>query len=545
MKITVSKLIFRLIKEKYYLVLLILFSATLTLVFSLLPPLILGGIVDDLTINMNVSFNMIFLYFLFLVLNNLFISLRDSLLVIFGQKVSYLLREEMIDKYINLDVDILTKQKPGSLVSRIIDDVDKVESMFSSGVISLFVDICQIIGILFVIWKKSMGLFVLLLLILPFVYLFTRIVQKNTLTYEIENRKEVAKANGFIPETIRNIITIHNLKKENYVKGQYLEYINKSYRALNKTNFYDSIYSPIILMINSLVIGIMMLLASSNNTNILTLFSISAGSAVTIINYIGQIFTPIESIGMEIQSVQTSLACIKRIDEFLSLPNKEEIILKENDLEDDEIVINDLSFSYGDNKVFENYNLNIKKGEHITLLGRTGAGKSTLFKIILGLYRPNDGYVSIFGRDPYCLKEKERRKVFGYVEQSFHPVKGTIKDQISLFDDSISDKEIINALRITGLMDTVNLFEKGIYEECKEELFSKGQWQILSVARAIVLNPSILMLDEISSGLDGDYEKELIEALIRASKDRTLISISHRKNAVFGRSVKINAMQEA
>ncbi len=545
MKITVNKLIFRLIKEKYYLVLLILFSAALTLVFSLLPPLILGGIVDDLTINLNVSFNMIFLYFLFFFLNNLFISLRDSLLVIFGKKVSYLLREEMIDKYINLDVDILTKQKPGSLVSRIIGDVDKVELMFSSGVISLFIDICQIIGILFVIWKKSMGLFVLLLLILPFVYLFTRIVQKNTLIYEIENRKEVAKANGFIPETIKNIITIHDLKKENYVKGRYLEYINKSYRALNKTNFYDSIYSPIILMINSLVVSIMMLLASSNNTNILTFFSISAGSAVTIINYISQIFTPIESIGMEIQSVQTSLACIKRIDEFLSLPDKEEAILKENDLDDDEIIINDLCFSYGDNKVFENYNLNIKKGEHITLLGRTGAGKSTLFKIILGLYRPNDGYVSVFGKDPYCLKEKERRKVFGYVEQSFHSVRGTIKDQISLFDDSISDKEIINALKITDLMDTVNLFDKGIYEECKEELFSKGQWQILSVARAIVLNPSILMLDEISSGLDGDYEKELVEALIRASKDRTLISISHRKNAILGRSVIIDAMQEA
>lgn len=514
------------------------------IVTALLPPWILGSIVDTITAGNAVPVALVILYFAFTVLTGLTESLREGLLTVFGQKITHALRSSMMEKYTNLTAGELTKQEPGTIVSRFVGDVDTVENLFTSGIISMFADACKIISILVVIWLKNRGLAIVLLVLLPFLYWFTRTVQKNMLKAQIENRCAVGRASGHVPETLHNIRTIHTLGKERYMEQRYDEYIAESYRAVDRTNFYDAIYSPVILILNAIVVAVVMLFSASGNAKVLTLFGMSAGTAVAVINYISQIFTPVESLGMEIQTIQSAVAGVHRINEFYAL---EELPERVRNLETSVAIaqetpfveLQNVTFAYEDDsrKILHHLSFKVYPGEQVTLSGRTGAGKSTVFKLLLGLYQPGEGKVLIQGRDAIQIPENEKRSLYGYVEQTFHRVPGTVKDQITLYDDSFTMEEVREAARIAGLDATIEQLEKGYDTICTSEIFSQGQWQLLSIARAAVAKPKLLLLDEITANLDAQTEEEVLQALKRASEGRTVISISHRVNAETGRII--------
>lgn len=522
----------------------ILLAVAGAIVTALLPPWILGSIVDTITAGNAVPVALVILYFAFTVLTGLTESLREGLLTVFGQKITHALRSSMMEKYTNLTAGELTKQEPGTIVSRFVGDVDTVENLFTSGIISMFADACKIISILVVIWLKNRGLAIVLLILLPFLYWFTRTVQKNMLKAQIENRRAVGRASGHVPETLHNIRTIHTLGKERYMEQRYDEYIAESYRAVDRTNFYDAIYSPVILILNAIVVAVVMLFSASGNAKVLTLFGMSAGTAVAVINYISQIFTPVESLGMEIQTIQSAIAGVHRINEFYALEELPERVrnLETPVVTEEEtpfVELQNVTFAYEDDsrKILHHLSFKVYPGEQVTLSGRTGAGKSTVFKLLLGLYQPGEGKVLIQGRDAFQIPENEKRSLYGYVEQTFHRVPGTVKDQITLYDDSFTMEEVRKAARIAGLDATIEQLEKGYDTLCTSEIFSQGQWQLLSIARAAVAKPKLLLLDEITANLDAQTEEEVLQALKRASKGRTVISISHRVNAETGRII--------
>ena len=522
----------------------ILLAVTGAIVTALLPPWILGSIVDTITAGNTVPVALVILYFAFTVLTGLTESLREGLLTVFGQKITHALRSSMMEKYTNLTAGELTKQEPGTIVSRFVGDVDTVENLFTSGIISMFADACKIISILVVIWLKNRGLAIVLLILLPFLYWFTRTVQKNMLKAQIENRRAVGRASGHVPETLHNIRTIHTLGKERYMEQRYDEYIAESYRAVDRTNFYDAIYSPVILILNAIVVAVVMLFSASGNAKVLTLFGMSAGTAVAVINYISQIFTPVESLGMEIQTIQSAVAGVHRINEFYALEELPERVrnLETPVVTEEEtpfVELQNVTFAYEDDsrKILHHLSFKVYPGEQVTLSGRTGAGKSTVFKLLLGLYQPGEGKVLIQGRDAFQIPEHEKRSLYGYVEQTFHRVPGTVKDQITLYDDSFTMEEVRGAARIAGLDATIEQLEKGYDTPCTQEIFSQGQWQLLSIARAAVAKPKLLLLDEITANLDAQTEEEVLQALKRASEGRTVISISHRVNAETGRII--------
>lgn len=516
------------------------------IVTALLPPWILGSIVDTITAGNAVPVALVILYFAFTVLTGLTESLREGLLTVFGQKITHALRSSMMEKYTNLTAGELTKQEPGTIVSRFVGDVDTVENLFTSGIISMFADACKIISILVVIWLKNRGLAIVLLILLPFLYWFTRTVQKNMLKAQIENRRAVGRASGHVPETLHNIRTVHTLGKERYMEQRYDEYIVESYRAVDRTNFYDAIYSPVILILNAIVVAFVMLFSASGNAKVLTLFGMSAGTAVAVINYISQIFTPVESLGMEIQTIQSAVAGVHRINEFYALEELPERVQNlETPVTTEEetpfVELQNVTFAYEDDsrKILHHLSFQVYPGEQVTLSGRTGAGKSTVFKLLLGLYQPGEGKVLIQGRDAIQIPENEKRSLYGYVEQTFHRVPGTVKDQITLYDDSFTMEEVREAARVAGLDTTIEQLGKGYDTLCTSEIFSQGQWQLLSIARAAVAKPKLLLLDEITANLDAQTEEEVLQALKRASEGRTVISISHRVNAETGRIIDI------
>ena len=544
---SVGRVILNTIKEKWLLTAGIAITVVGAIVTALFPPLILAKIIDTVTSGTMPTFYMVLMYFGFLLVTGLMESARETFLTVFGQKITHSLRSALMDKYGSLTTSGLTSQEPGTVVSRFVGDADTVENLFTSGIISMFADACKIISIVAVIWFKNKGLAIVLLVILPFLFIFTRTIQKNMLEAQIENRRAVGRASGHVPETLHNIRTIHTLGKENYMAQRYDEYICESYAAVEKTNFYDAVYSPVILILNAIVVAVVMLFSASGNQSVLIFFGMSAGTAVAVINYISQIFTPVESLGMEIQTIQSAIAGVHRINEFFEMDEfsvKKDSYITENTAKksDSDVLVdfNNVTFAYDDDKnVVENLNFSVKEGEQVTLSGRTGAGKSTIFKLLLGLFEPDEGSVSIAGQKATAIPDSKKRKIYGYVEQTFHMVPGTVKDQITLYDSSITDEDVIEAAKTAGLDDAIMELENGYDTICKPEDFSQGQWQLLSIARAAAAKPRLLLLDEITANLDADTEKNVLEALNRVSENRTVISISHRTNARTGRIIEI------
>ena len=523
----VRNVIFDTVKKQKWLSLGIVVAVVGAVVAALIPPLILAKIVDTITAGTGVSVPFIVLYFLMLALTGFLESAREGLLTVFGQKITHALRSRLMEKFVNLTADSINQQEPGTLVSRFVGDVDTVENLFTSGIISMFADACKIVSILVVI--------------LPFLFGFTRHVQKNMLAAQIANRKAVGRASAHVPETLHNIRTIHCLGKENYMEERYDQYIGESYQAMERTNFYDAVYSPVILILNAIVVAVVMLLSASGNPEVLAFFGMSAGTAVAVINYISQIFGPVESLGMEIQTIQSALAGIHRINEFFELEEKEPLEEKEQKMQENLpfVELKNVTFGYDEHVVLDRLSFQVLDGDQVTLAGRTGAGKSTIMKLLLGLYKPQKGSVTIHGVPSSEIREKDRRKLFGYVEQSFHMVPGTVRDQITLYDKKISEKQVRAAATLTGLSGAIESLEKGYDTVCTPELFSQGQWQLLSIARAAAAEPHLLLLDEITANLDAETEKEVLDALKRVSENRTVLSISHRTSAKMGRILQI------
>lgn len=498
-----------------------------SVVASLIPPLILARVVDRLTVGTSLSVYFVSLYFGSLLLEGLLSSAQESLLVIFGQKMTHALRTEMSQKLTSLSASTLVNQKPGEIAALFSNDVDTVESLFTSGIISMIADACRIISVLVVIAVKNTGLALVLLIILPFFAFFTRRVQNKTLASQIENRKAIAAESGQVPETIRNIRTIHLLGLEQYMERRYDKRIGESYAAVEKTNFYDAIYSPVVILLNAIVVGVVMLLSASGKKEILTLFGMSVGTSVAVINYISKIFTPIESLGMEIQTIQSAMAGVKRINAFLAQP--ERVIPDSiNDTVRGDVVFSRVTFAYDEKPILKDLSFKIKEGEQVTFVGRTGAGKSTVFRLLLGLYKPQIGSITIGGVDVSAIPDDKRRTCIGCVEQRFSRIPGTILDQITLNDPKISVESVYRAAKLAGIDNAISALPDGYLTQCSDGIFSQGEWQLLSIARAVAANPSILLLDEITANLDADTEAKILTALLRASEGRTVLSVSHR-----------------
>ena len=510
---------------------------------SLLPPLLLARVIDRLTAGLPLSFLAVLLYFGSLALEGVLTSAQESLLVLFGQRMTHALRSEMSRKLSRLPAGTLAEQNPGEVAARFSGDVDTVEALFTSGIISMAADACRIVSIMGVIAVKNTGLALILLLVLPLFAVFTRYVQKRMLAAQLDNRRAVAAVSGQVPETLHNIRTIRALGLEDYMERRYDRCIGDSHAAMERTNFYDAVYSPVVLLLNAAVVGIVMLLSASGNAQLLTLFGMSVGTSVAVINYISRIFAPIESLGMEIQTIQSAMAGVRRIDAFLDQPERR-IPSARREAARGDVEFAHVTFGYGERHVLKDFSMTVKQGEQVTLVGRTGAGKSTVFKLLLGLYQPETGTVTIGGVNVGDITDRERRTCIGCVEQHFSRVPGTVLEQITLGDPQITGEMARAAAALAGIDAAIRALPEGYDTVCTEGIFSQGEWQLLSIARAAAADPAVLLLDEITANLDAETEARVLEALRRASAGRTVLSVSHRVyENLGGRTIEIRTRE--
>lgn len=521
-------------------VLLLVALIVASVVTSLLPPLVLKRVINELTAGKGISFRLSAGYLLLVIVSDLFETAQNSAITIFGQKITHGIRSVLCAKLDRLPADYFTKHPAGQITSVFVNDADTIDTLYSDGIVGMLADSFKLIGILGIIFTECPGLAILLVILTPFLFLLTRHFQRATLVAQRDNRQAIGRVSNHVPETIRNIRMIHVLGKEKYMESRYDAYISDSYNAVNRSNFYDGIYSPIIQIVQAAVVAVMMVAAVSG-LELQGLFGLSVGSAVAVISYVGKLFAPIENIGMELQNIQTAIAGIRHISDFLNVPDRVVPEAEKPEENAPAVVFDQVTFGYDPSlPILKQLSFTIAPGEHVFILGRSGAGKSTIFKLLLGLYQPQGGAIRLFGENPQAIPDAAKRRVYGCVEQDFQAIQGNMRDQIALFDPAITDEEIWAALRLSRLEAVVRALPEQLDTPMSSGLFSRGQLQLLSIARAVVTSPRLLLLDEITANLDSETEQNILEALEAAAEGRTVLSISHRLSAVMNDKRKIH-----
>jgi len=505
---------------------------------SLIPPQILKIIIDRNLVPKSSDglLHLAALYLGTLLFIGVFDFLKEAILTILGQKITKEIRLEMMYKLGKIKTRFFSAQESGAVVSRFTNDVEAINTLFTSGVVGMIISSFKIVGIVVSIWLFSYKLGLVTLLFLPIIYAITRLFQIRMLKAQIINRVLVGQVNNHISESLNNVLMIKSFSKEQYMEQKFTRYLLENFQTLEKVNFYDAVFSPIIQVMRAIVISCIVLMSAGR----ISLLGISLGMVAASIELISNLFEPVENLGMELQNIQQAVSGVRRVNEFYSEPEDEE---KNEELTAAEIIpdrsaicirFERVSFRYEDNiDILKDINLTLKPQENVTFVGRTGVGKSTLFKLIVGLLQPQEGVITLNGIDVCSIPNREKRKIYGYVNQSFHLIKGTVAEQISLQDESIGREQIKDALRYVGMLGYVESLEHGLDTEVSgDTFFSQGQKQLLAIARAIVTDPPLLLLDEITANLDSITEERIVTVLQKASQAHTILSISHRLSAM-------------
>ena len=528
---SVFSVILKVLYQNIFMLLLLILLIIGVVLGSLLPPCILKSIIDDYLSSSKGDKLLVpaILYLLTVFLVGIFEFSKETMLTIYGQQITNAIRSEMMSKLKRIPSSYLSKHDTGTIVSRFVNDVDTIQNLFTNGVVSMVVDALKIVGIIITIWFFSIYLGLMTLLILPVVFFITRYFQTHMLKEQIKNRTLIGIVNNHIPETVSNMEIIKVFHKERYMEEKYKKNVLENYKTVERVNFYDAVFSPIVIIIRAILIAVMVILCSRQ----IAILGISVGMVAAAIELLSNLFTPIENLGMEIQSIQQAVAGVKRVNEFLS---QEEEMEKTGivNIRDITIGFEHVSFGYeSEQTLFSDLNLHIEQNEKVIFKGRTGAGKSTLFKLILGLIEPTEGKITINDTDVTTIPSSEKRKLFGYVEQQFSSVPGNIKEQITLGDQTICEDSVRKVMQFVGLDEFVMTLDNKYMTDIKAASFSNGQSQLLSIARALIMDPPIILLDEMTANLDSETEQKIIQVLLEAMKNRMLLSISHRLSSSF------------
>ncbi|WP_055667217.1 ABC transporter ATP-binding protein [Desnuesiella massiliensis] len=536
-----NRLVFQAFKEtcknNILIVITLIISAITGIAMQLIPPQILRNIIDGY-ISKGITeglWTLAYFYLLSVIVSGVADFIRELTMSIVGQNTLANIRYNMAKKLSKLPISYFSNNSAGAIMSYFTSDVDVVGTLLTSGVIGIMADGLKMLGIIVSIYMLSPILVLYVLILVPIIYVITRKFKKATLKAQIEARKAVGKINGYIQELFTGIRTIKIFNREKDFVDRFQEPLNENIKAVNKTSIFDSVFPCVMQVLRAIIIALVVIISAPAG---LGAMDITIGSLAACVELVSRMLAPIESIAMEFQTIQEAISGLKRIQEFDSLQEEQRHIQEHINYEEKDtlnIRVDSLSFAYENGtEVVKDISFTIKPGTKVALIGKTGAGKSTILNLVAGLYEPSKGTIKVGDFNPFKIPANLRRRIMGIVPQNFNIYDGTIRDAITLYDKTITEEQIIRASKTVGLHDEIMMLPKGydtIIGEGEVQL-SHGQYQLLALACAIVCDPPILLLDEVTSGLDAVTEQKIFKVLREVSKNRTLLTISHRISGI-------------
>ena len=511
-------------------------SAILISIFSTLTPYLIKVAVDDyLALGKYQDFIYLIIFMLFnLLLTVLFMFLFSYYANLLGQKVIYDVRVQLFKHILDFKMSYFDKSSVGRLVTRAVNDMETIASIFSQGLFMIAADLMQmslvIVVMLFLSWQLSLTVFI----ILPFILFATRKFQKSMKIAFNEVRSEVANLNSFVQERITGMKIVQLFNREKIEYDNFVQINEKHKKAWLKTVWYNSIFFPIAELSTSITIGLIVWFGGLNA--VLENSSVTLGTIFLFIQLSQMLFRPLRQIADKFNTLQMGMVAANRIFKIIdTTSNISDFGTKNKDLINGKIVFKDVSFSYIENeKVINNLSFKINNGEKIAIVGSTGSGKTTIVNLISRFYEVQNGSIFIGNHNIKDYKLQSLRSRVALVLQDVFLFADTILNNITLWDSSISFDRVVNAAKKIGIHDFILSLPDGYNYNVKERgvMLSQGQRQLISFLRAYIKNPSILILDEATSSIDSNSEELIQNATEKITENKTSIIIAHRLSTI-------------
>jgi len=511
-------------------------AAILISVFSILSQYLLKIGVDDYITLKNYSglVYIISLMFAVLIFQVIFQFLFVYFTNILGQKVVFDIRTKLFSRIIKFKMSYYDKSSVGRLVTRSVNDMETIASIFSQGLFMIFADLILMLSVISVMIYLSFKLSIIVFAVLPFILIATRFFQRAMKSAFNEVRSEVANLNSFVQERISGIKEIQIFNREEVEQNSFIKINEKHKNAWLKTVWYNSIFFPIAEISTSITIG---LLVWFGGRLIGVEFSgVTIGTIFLFIQLSQMLFRPLRQIADKFNTLQMGMVAANRVFKILDTSDFiKNSGIKNNNLIEGKIKFDELSFSYSESKpVFDKLNLSINSGEKVAIVGSTGSGKTTLINLILRFYESNSGSIFI---DNINIKEidlKNLRSQISLVTQDIFLFADSIFNNITLFNPNISIDDVKKAAKEIGIHGFINKLPGGYYYNVRERgvMLSEGQKQLISFLRAYLSNPRILILDEATSSIDSKTEKLIQYATSKIIQNKTSIIIAHRLSTI-------------
>jgi len=511
-------------------------SVLLAKALDLAPPLLIQRIVDDhLTPRQGAGLLPLgVLYLGATVTAQLMNFVAVYLTAIAAQGALHTLRLRLVSHLQRLPLSYYDQTPLGDVISRCTADVETVDTLFSTGVITLVANLVRLLTAAVAMVALSRPLTLVALLVVPPLAIITRSFQIRVRSAERRNRRAVGLLNTHLQETLGGVELIRAFGREATFVARFRLALREALAAFNRATVYSALYSPIMALLSAAAIALLLWMGTGG---IGVAWGISIGTLTAFVLLFQRFFEPITTLGDDWQTVQSALSGVERIFEVLALPAEARPIAQPADRWHDAIAIRDLVFGYlSHREVLRGVSFTVRAGEHVALVGRTGAGKSSMVHLIGGLYTPWSGTVQVAGRDPRSLTDEERRRVVAVVPQLVQLFSGTVRENLTLGDESVPDEAVVCAAAIAGAAAFIEALPQG-YDTVLSgsgrsggTQLSAGQRQLLALARALVWNPAVLLLDEATAAIDSASDAALWAALRAdvAGQGRAVLVVAHR-----------------
>lgn len=532
----IAKKLFSYLFREWRLFLIAIILVVSSNILVLFGPRLSGRAIDTLTktpINFNNTYYFVVLMLLAYVGSSLLNYASTRVMIRVSERVIINMRQDTFDKIVDLPIKYIDEHQAGDLVSRISYDLDVVNQTISNNLVSLVSSIITVVGAFYMMMSISSTMALIFLIVIPITVLFTIYRIKTTRPLFSKRSKKLGEMNGYVEEILSGQKTIQAYEKEEFFSNEFNKINDESIDAYYAADYQASINFPTMMLITNFSIGLVSIIGS--------LFylrgDITLGLLSSFILYSRQFSFPINDIAAVVAQLQSTFSAANRVFNLLEQDNEKEDSKDAIELKDvkGSVEFENVSFGYSDDKmIIKDFNYKAKPGTLTAIVGHTGAGKTTLINLLMRFYDPQYGDIKIDGISYKNIKRKSQRKAFAMVLQDTWLFKGSIRDNIAYGKSDASLEEIKKAAKFAHIDSFIENQEDGYDSMLDEEAenLSQGQKQLLTIARAMLLDSPMLILDEATSNVDSRTEINIQDAMNKLMEGKTSFVIAHRLSTI-------------